>query len=397
MVLNMEWSNMVGSLTNNKLYNIPVVLVVHCVDSEGPIGGDVRKNPDGTKEFMDNWDDILYSLNEITCEDFRKNYTDSFGEPYSYNWFIMDFTGFKTNPKNRIQKYNDTYDNIKSLNTSPDGFYWHDHHVPSSGIGDHWSNDWLSSNEHLNILANRLIDRRDFPEAFRAGGTIEDNNVSVWLEENLMIDYSNRVSYKSFPTDNIFDFNWHGAPDHWGFYHPSKYALLKPGDMRRYIVKCVDLKSRFHLLQQWEVDECFRNALTTNRPIILSYFSHDHRDMREETYYALDLIKTSSAKYKVPWKTINPVDAIQIADNIERKQVRISISFSEKQLVCNFSDPIYQKSPFVAVKEKSGRILPLNAILENNKCIINIKDSYQEIGIACTSISGNKALKLIKI
>ena len=41
------------------------VLVVHCVDTEGPIGGDVRRKPDGSKEFMDSWKDIKKSLSEI--------------------------------------------------------------------------------------------------------------------------------------------------------------------------------------------------------------------------------------------------------------------------------------------------------------------------------------------
>ena len=80
----------------------PAVLVVHCVDTEGPIGGDVRRNPDGTQEFYDNWKDIKASLEEITNESYRKTHCDSFGKLFMFNWFIMDFTGFSTNPKNRI-------------------------------------------------------------------------------------------------------------------------------------------------------------------------------------------------------------------------------------------------------------------------------------------------------
>ena len=32
------------------------VLVVHCVDAEGPLGGNARRLPDGSPEFMDSWD-----------------------------------------------------------------------------------------------------------------------------------------------------------------------------------------------------------------------------------------------------------------------------------------------------------------------------------------------------
>lgn len=375
----------------------PVVLVVHCVDSEGPIGGDVRRNPDGTKEFMDNWTDILSSLTEITDPTFRSKYTDSFNSPYRYNWFIMDFTGFKTNPKNRRDEYNDTYDHIKSLNASMDTFHWHDHHVPASGIGDQWSDDWDSSTEYLDILAHRLMDRGDFPEAFRAGGTIEDNRASHWLEDNLLADYSNRVSYSSFPTDNIFDFNWFGTPAHWGFYHPSREDFQKPGDMRRYIVRCPDLKSRFHTLQQWEVDECFGYAKMYHRPVILSYFSHDHRDMRKETYYAIDLIKSASARFGIPWKSVDALEAIQTTEGLKAEHISIVTDAAEGKLHCRLSgDSLFQKLPFVAVRN-SDCVTPLTVEMSNNSFSVDLTENYSEIGIACISSSGNKTIKRIKL
>ena len=45
----------------------PSVLVVHAIDTEGPLGGDARRLPDGTAEFLDNWDAILASLGELTA------------------------------------------------------------------------------------------------------------------------------------------------------------------------------------------------------------------------------------------------------------------------------------------------------------------------------------------
>ena len=41
-----------GGFSKNKCQ----VLVVHCVDTEGPIGGNVRRRSDGSKEFMKNSD-----------------------------------------------------------------------------------------------------------------------------------------------------------------------------------------------------------------------------------------------------------------------------------------------------------------------------------------------------
>lgn len=400
---------MAGFSSNNEHLSLseePVVLVVHCVDTEGPIGGDVRKNPNGTPEFYDNWKDIKSSLSEITNEDYRKIQADSYGNGFMLNWFIMDFMGFKTNPKNRIMEYNDTYDNIKSLNTAADSFHWHYHQPPKSGQGDQWSEDWDSSNEHYNILGHRILDRNDFPEAYRAGGTIQDNKCSHWLEDNLMIDYSNRVSYKSYPTDNIFDFNWYSAPENWGFYHPSKSDFLQTGDMRRVIARSVDLKSRFHLLEEWEVMQAFQDAKKSNRPVILSYFSHDHRDMVAETNYAIDIIKRQSKKANVPFRWCDAKDAIKICKKIKTIKSEIGIQREENnRVMIHFRSEIYQKNPFVYTRDTSNKIKYHKLDLEwipncpfyLQRCFLDLTEDMTELGVACTSLSGDKSVKVFKL
>ena len=384
----------------------PSVLVVHCVDTEGPIGGDVRRNPDGSPEFMDNWVDIKDSLKEITSNKFRVESCDSFKKAYMLNWFIMDFTGFSTNPKNRINEYNDTYDNIKSLNTSLDSFHWHYHQPPMGGQGDQWSEDWDSSTEHYNILGHRLLNREDFPEAFRAGGTIEDNKCSHWLEDHFMIDYSNRVSYKSYHTDNIFDFNWHGAPDTWLPYQPNKDNFLKPGAMKRFIARSVDLKSRFHLLEEWEVAQAFNEVKSSKKPVILSYFSHDHRDMRAETKYAIDMIKRQSRITGVPFKWCDAKDAVKISMGIKTVENVIGTERTDPDtLMIHFRHEIYQKHPFVYTQDEAGKITYHKLDLEwipncpyyLQRCFLELSPEIKKIGIACTSLSGDKAIKVLTL
>lgn len=392
-----------GYSTNNA-----EVLVVHCIDTEGPIGGDVRRRPDGSAEFYDNWNDIKASLKEIMDEDFRNQNQDSHGKPYAYNWFIMDFIGFKTNPKNRIAKHHDTYDNIKSLpNSNLDSFHWHYHQPPKSGIGDQWSDDWDNSDAHYDILGHRIIERNDFPEAFRAGGTIEDNKCSHWLEKNFLIDYSNRVSYRSEKTNNIFDFNWYNAPSHWGYYHPSHDDLTKNGDMKRYIVRCVDLESRLHRLQQWEVNNAFGFAKQYNCKVILSYFSHDHRDMREETRRGIELVRNSSKNYDIPYRWSGAKEALQIVAGIPTKNILVSLERDpvgaghpkdSTNYVVKFSDEIYQDIPFVFSQDKSNNIIRVipNVDIHNDHGIVkkcycfSVKGNIKKIGIAGTSMSGDK-------
>lgn len=373
------------------------VLVVHCIDTEGPIGGDVRRRPDGSKEFLDNWRDIQTSIKRLTNPSFRKEHADSFGNPYLYNWFIMDFMGFKTNPKNRIQKYNDTYDHFKKLPTQPDGFYWHYHHPPKNGIGDQWSWDWDSSQEYLNILLHRLVERKDFPESYRAGGTIEDEKASAWLENNILVDYSNRVSGQATKTEDIFDFNWYGAPDHWGYYHPAKGNLLKKGSMKRFIVRSVDLWSRLHVLTIEEVRQAFEAAKKTNGPVILSYFSHDHRDMYDETEYGIAIINQVAKESGIAWRTATALEAVQKAAKIKPEHISVRVKKSVTSLTLTFSKPIYQQVPWVGAKVQGRGLLWLPVVKKNRVTYeVALTGKEKEIVIGGTSQSGNKFVKIVQ-
>lgn len=374
----------------------PHVLVVHCVDTEGPIGGNVRRRPDGSTEFLSSWREISNSIRYLTSSVFRRTGVDSFGRPYRYNWFIMDFTGFKTNPKNRIAKYNDTYDHFKKLPTKPDAFYWHYHHPPVNGQGDQWSDNWVSSNEYQNILLHRLIEREDFPEAFRAGGTIEDNAASHWLEKNILIDYSNRVSAASYPTKNIFDFNWHGAPDHWGFYHPSRQNFLRPGKMRRFIVRSVDLWSRLHVLTVDEVRQAFAAAEQDDQQVILSYFSHDHRDMVDETSYVISLLKQVSKETGIAWRSCNALEAVQLAAAIQPCYVKTQTQRQQQKIIFKTTQPIYQPLPWVGAKSKNGQLCWLPVTKRNARIYeIQLIQPIKKVVIGGTSASGNKFIHVL--
>jgi hypothetical protein len=387
-----------GGIFDDMTKRRPEVLVVHCVDTEGPIGGNVRRRPDGSQEFMGTWREIKSSIARLTSAEFRHRGADSYGKPYVYNWFIMDFTGFRTNPKKRVTTYNDTYDHFKSFSTTPDAFYWHYHHPSASGVGDEWSHTWDSSSEYMNILLHRLVERHDFPEAYRAGGTIEDNKASLWLEDNIMIDYSNRVSAGTKPTKNIFDFNWHGAPRTWGYYHPSPKNLLRRGNMRRYIVRSVDLWSRIHVLSVAEVREAFTQAADTNQPVILSFFSHDHREMYNETVYAIAMLHQVATETGVPWRTIHALPAVQRCEGMRPQRVRVSGRRSKDTLQLSLSSPSYQRHPFIGARLGDGSLRWLASEVQSPRRIsVSLEPTVQEVTIGGTSMTGNTFVATFEI
>ena len=335
------------------------VLVVHCIDTEGPLGGDARRLPDGTPEFFDNWPDILASLRELTDPRWRTEHPDSLGNEYRFNWFVMDFTGFRTNPKQRVAEYHDTWDHMHTLPIAPDGAYWHYHVPPESRIGDQWSETWLSSNECNRVLVRRLLERDSFPAAFRAGGTIEDDAASRWLEHAVPIDYSNRVSALSQPNADLFHFNWYGAPAIWGSYHPSHGSFLEPGAMRRYIYRSIDLRSRYNEVDQELVDECFREVAETGEHRVFSFFSHDNRDMRAETVHVHELLSRAAQRVGVGWESCTAVEAHRRYHGLQQEPVALDLSLTTDGYVLIAGSAPLQPAPFVGARLHDGRFVRL--------------------------------------
>jgi hypothetical protein len=372
------------------------VLVVHCVDTEGPLGGDVRRRPDGSREFFDSWREILESLRELTADDFRQAHADSGGRPYRFSWFLLDFTGFLTNPKKKVTAYHDTFDRLRALPTALDGFYWHYHAPPASGVGDQWAESWLESNEHNAILARRLLERGDFPEAFRAGGTIEDEPASVWLEQLFLLDFSNRVSERSAADAPLSDFSWYGAPAAWEPYHPAHGNLLRPGTMRRLVYRCVDLRSRVHELTEAEVEACFREAAASERPRVLSFFSHDCRDMRPETYDVAELLAEAARRTGVPWRSCTALEAHLRHHALEAERVALSLEPDAGGIRIAADREPFQPAPFFAAELEDGRIARLypKQVGEREWRVAAEPARLRRYGAAVTSRAGLKTVCL---
>lgn len=287
------------------------VLVVHCVDAEGPLGGDARRLEDGSPEFYDNWDDIRASLAHLTSLDFRTALRDSEHGLYRYTWFPLDFTGFKTNPKNRDTTPHAVYDLLHSLPTQLDEFGFHHHIPPKTGIGDEWADRWdpVEAEKQLEAL---LLERGHCPRVFRAGGTIEfDGPMNQWLER-FPLDFSNRVSERSDGKGGLRFFDWFGAPDRWGSYQASAEDFKAPGGLGRRIYRCVDARSPYNELTRDHVAAAFAQAKKEKRPAVLSYFSHDNREMAPETEACVSLIRAESERTGIPWRscTASEADAV---------------------------------------------------------------------------------------
>ena len=82
--------------------------------------------------YSNNWAQIEKMLKIITSQKFRKNFKDSFGKGFKYNWFIMDHVGFKNNPRKRDLGFSKIWNRYqkhykKNKTKAIDGFHFHHH------------------------------------------------------------------------------------------------------------------------------------------------------------------------------------------------------------------------------------------------------------------------------
>jgi hypothetical protein len=335
------------------------VSVVISIDTEGPIK-DKRK-----PEIINTWFKTKKLVNQMTNSKFRMKFKDKNNNGIIYSWFILTLTGFKTNPFRRPMKYNQTYnfynDNFsKNFMKYNDEIYWHYHQPAKSGVGNDWSRDWNISQEYINILNRLIIDKNFFPSCFRAGGRIEDNDLSNWLENYIPFDYSNcsgKINWNRIESDgkklkDVAD--WSKAPISWIGYHPDKNDYQKVGDQKRYMFRCMDLKSPVYDIKDSDIEQAFKTAESGNNAI-LSVFEHDRR------FIALDNIidfcrrvYEISKKYpKIKWLYKNAKDAALNQKKIKKispPKFKMKM-LKENRIMITTDDNIFGINPYTCVKQ----------------------------------------------
>ena len=129
-------------------------------------------------------------------------------------------------------------------------------------------------------MCRRLIDYNWFPKVNRAGFHAIRQDSSFFLEQWIPFDYSNQATYKQMDEqkDSNRNGDWRRAPKEWLPYHPSFSDYQSVGNMNRYTTKCLNIGTRFKLLDDDEIEMAFQTA-KTNGSAILSFTNHDFRDM----------------------------------------------------------------------------------------------------------------------
>jgi len=356
--------------------------------------------------YLTTWEEIDEAIKEVTSSEFRQKHADMHGNPYLLNWFIYDHYGFSTNPRfhddgiHHIWKH--YHDLVLTDNKFTDGIYWHYHHPPSSGDALEWNTNIFQNGTYEEILARRVIECHWFPSVFRAGGHIERNDLSFWLEMFIPYDFSARTpKHLSRPHGRGSVNDWRHAPTEWGFYNPDWYDYRRPGGMKRSLFRCLDLKTWITAITSEDVKEAFEKA-QAGYDAVLAYYNHDYRNMASEIEYGHTLISQVAKMYPdVEWEYINCLDAARELTGFSATDDESPVfhyEIKDSLLTVTSSTELFGPEPFLAIQEE-GRFFRDNMTREGPTewCYyFRNPEIVKAIGMAGNTAGGKTGVKVYR-
>jgi hypothetical protein len=274
--------------------------------------------------YNDSWGKVDCMLAELMCESFRTQIRDSGGEGWIYNWFCVDHVDYDLNPRRRDMGYHNIFEHYRGLiretGSSQDGLHFHYHPHSFSREAHRCATHWWASSDSLHqILSRRIIDHHWFPAANRPGFHVIRPDSHWFLEQHIPFDFSNQAMVdKNVDRAQLALLggrfgDWRRAPTTWEPYHPSADDYQVAGNCRRWIARCLNVGTRYRLLDERDVRQAFTEA-SEGKPVVLAITNHDFRDMAPDIESVRNLLQRVSADFPgVPFLFSEAVAAMRSA------------------------------------------------------------------------------------
>lgn len=383
----------------------PLVQVVHCVDTEGPLhesleatferlgqifGRDLEPTQENLEalrrgdldlgehteaarravaprllDCLGDWEAVEAMVGKVTDPAFRAVLPDSTGGGWVYSWFCLDHVGYTANPRRRDLGHHRIFDRYRRLLAQPanarDGLHFHYHPLPFNRMAHACATRFLHADHLVEILARRLIDRAWFPAVFRPGFHAERPDGHAFLEQWLPFDFGNQASAGDTDQPDLAGGrfgDWRRAPRAWGAYHPSHDDYQVPGECRRWIFRCLNLGARVRPLQPEDVEEAFAQAERTGSAV-LAFTDHDFRDMAPGVTAARAMLQRASRAYPtVAFRYTEALEAARshlgLTPRPSGLEVRLERGPRGDRLAVGSDRPLFGPQPFLALKDRDG-------------------------------------------
>jgi hypothetical protein len=320
--------------------------------------------------YNDTWDKVDAMLAELMSESFRGQVRDSFGGGWVYNWFCVDHVDYDENPRRRDMGYHAIFEHyqrlIRETCSTQDGLHFHYHphsfRRQAHRCATHW---WAASDSLHQTLSRRVIDHQWFPSAHRPGFHVIRPDSHWFLEQHIPFDFSSQAMVNSGVDADQAGLlggrfgDWRRAPVTWEPYHPSADDYQVPGNCRRWIARCLNVGTRYRVLDEQDVRQAFREA-EEGKPVVLAITNHDFRDMRPDVQSTRELIERVAAEFPdVPFIFSEAIEAMREAlhlEPIEPCELELSMQQTGKSHVLQVraSVPTFGPQPWLALKTVDG-------------------------------------------
>lgn len=321
--------------------------------------------------YNDSWDKVDAMLDELMSDSFRRQICDSSGAGWIYSWFCVDHVDYDSNPRRRDMGYHNIFDHyrrrIRDTNSLQDGLHFHYHphsfRREAHRCATHW---WASSNSLFQTLSRRVIDHQWFPAAHRPGFHVLRPDSHWFLEQYIPFDFSSQAMLDSNQDAAQFGLqggrygDWRRAPVTWEPYHPSADDYQIPGGCRRWIARCLNVGTRYRLLEERDVRQAFLEA-RAGKPVVLAITNHDFRNMAPDIQSVREMLQRVSRDFPdVPYLFSEAVAAMRSALKLsavppcELDMEIYKVNDTVNVLKVSSATPTFGPQPWLALKTVDG-------------------------------------------
>ena len=348
---------------------------------------------------------------------FRSPLRDSYGAPVKLTWWMMAGNIFRhatntniPNPNTMTLHLMKQYqgESVKAwgdeLTLHYHTFVWTDY----DGDGIYYWNQarsFLESSDDFDVtLAEMLLEEETFPASFRSGWHAMDNDwqqrLDMLLPYSLHNDWPAKNTDLTEPLDNIYD--WSRAPSVFVPFHPSPTDYQVTGSCRGWNVRSAYMSSADSAF----MDGIFALAAAGTDQVVCLWAHLPETDFLDNVRKVDASAHAVTARFPgVHFRYCTAVEAMQLWRGTT-DTVRPQLTFEEipegamVRWRISANEPLFQTTPFVAVKDKYGeyRVLPCQTVGDRvwETSIGSTRADLAKVGVAATDTAGNVATAIIR-
>lgn len=386
----------------------PILDVVHCIDTEGPLYEPIEATFDRLENafglrlepgsslladlqncrialggieqevarmvdpelttYNEDWGAVDRMLDDALSPTFRNALVDDFGGGWVYSWHCVDHLGLPSNPRRKVLGYGEIFrhyrEKLVATGSSQDEINWHFHPLSVGGNPLALATSYANVYPMLyDILARRILEDAWFPTVNRPGFHAERPDSHFFMEQWIPFDFANQADSSEVLQPDLADGragDWRRAPAIWQGYHPAHDDYQSRGSCRRLIFRCLNMGSRLRLLRGSHIDEAFDEARREGHAI-LAFSDHDYRDIRPDVERVREMLRAARVRFPDVRLRFSGAESAARASlarlrPLAPKPEIICEIEGNRLLVSSCGGALFGPQPFLAIRKGDGTI-----------------------------------------